>query len=287
VQTAQIQSTLTPASGSARDLVFSVQGSAGTAGFTASDVATGYHTLILKLLDNGHLAIGAVEVVRIVKDQTTSGSLAFADVNQATGSLEVNLNPEMADPLEVSISGSATTKPANQSLALSAAVGSYADNVSYVWYVNGNAVSTGASYSFGDTWTLGYYRIDVNAFSADATRAGSASTQVQVVAAVATPTPSPTLTPTPTPTPTTLPFTMVSVPAGTFNNGTSDVTLSAFQMSATEVTQGQYQAVMGSNPSYFTGDTSRPVEMVSWYDALVFCNNLSIEEGLAPVYTIS
>jgi formylglycine-generating enzyme required for sulfatase activity len=80
---------------------------------------------------------------------------------------------------------------------------------------------------------------------------------------------------------------MVDVPAGSFNNGTSEVSLSAFLMGRTEVTQGQYQTVMGSNPSSYTGDTSRPVEQVSWYDALVFCNKLSMQEGFAPVYTIS
>ena len=43
------------------------------------------------------------------------------------------------------------------------------------------------------------------------------------------------------------------------------VTLSrGFWMSRTEITQAQWTAVMGSNPSYFTGDTSRPVERVSW-----------------------
>lgn len=183
VQTAQITSTLTPASGSARDLSFTVNGSAGTASYNASDVATGYHTLILKLLDNGHLAIGAVEVVRIVKDQTTSGTLTFANVNQATGTLEINLTPEMGDPLEVSISGSAATKPANQSLSLSAAVNNYSDNVTYVWYVNGDAVATDASYSFDNTWAQGYYRIDVTAFSADGKRAGSGSSSIQVTEA--------------------------------------------------------------------------------------------------------
>jgi len=53
--------------------------------------------------------------------------------------------------------------------------------------------------------------------------------------------------------------------------------------------------VMGSNPSNFksavTGESGTPgklpVEKVSWYDALVFCNKLSIKEGLNPVYSIS
>jgi hypothetical protein len=50
----------------------------------------------LKLLDNGHLAIGAVEVVRIVKDQTTSGNPDFCQCKPGNGTLEVNLTPKWA-----------------------------------------------------------------------------------------------------------------------------------------------------------------------------------------------
>jgi formylglycine-generating enzyme required for sulfatase activity len=59
-----------------------------------------------------------------------------------------------------------------------------------------------------------------------------------------------------------------------------------FLMSATEVTQAQYEAVMGSNPSEFKG-ASRPVEQVSWYDAVKFCNALSEREGLTAAYNVS
>ncbi|GBU28599.1 serine/threonine protein kinase [Treponema sp. R8-4-B8] len=102
---------------------------------------------------------------------------------------------------------------------------------------------------------------------------------------------------------------MVSIPAGTFMMGSptnepgrySDetqhsVTLTkSFSMGKYEVTQEQYQAVMGSNPSYYwpavTGEKGTPgklpVETVSWYDALVFCNKLSMTKGLTPAYSIS
>jgi uncharacterized repeat protein (TIGR02543 family) len=92
---------------------------------------------------------------------------------------------------------------------------------------------------------------------------------------------------------------MVWVPGGSFEmgrnlgtGGGSDVTplhkvtLSGFYMSGTEVTQEQYQAVMGTNPSRFSGN-NLPVEQVSWYDTLVFCNKLSVMEGLTPVYRIN
>jgi len=99
---------------------------------------------------------------------------------------------------------------------------------------------------------------------------------------------------------------MVSVGAGSFEMGQNgdgssgnitpvhQVTLSGFYMGKYEVTQEQWQAVMGNNPSYFTGNafagetqSRRPVERVSWYDVLVFCNKLSIVEGLTPAYRIN
>ena len=181
VQTAGIVSTLLPSTGAARTLPFFVDGAAGTASFSASDIATGYHTLSLKLQDNGKTVVGAVEVVRIVKDQTTTGNLAFANVNQVSGSLQVNLTADVSDPLLVSISGGASTKASNVSLGLTAAVSNYADNATYVWYVNGDSVSTGLSFLFADTWAQGFYRIDVTAFSADGKRAGCASQLIQVV----------------------------------------------------------------------------------------------------------
>jgi formylglycine-generating enzyme len=102
---------------------------------------------------------------------------------------------------------------------------------------------------------------------------------------------------------------MVWIEPGTFMMGASadlddnalyiefrhEVTLTkGFYMGKYPITQGQYQAVMGSNSSYFKNkpaageaQAKRPVESVSWYAALVFCNKLSVSEGLQPVYVIS
>jgi formylglycine-generating enzyme required for sulfatase activity len=63
------------------------------------------------------------------------------------------------------------------------------------------------------------------------------------------------------------------------------VTLSDFFMNATEITQYHYSKVMGINPSYFKGD-DLPVERVTWFDAVEFCNKLSLLEGLTPYYTM-
>jgi formylglycine-generating enzyme required for sulfatase activity len=51
-----------------------------------------------------------------------------------------------------------------------------------------------------------------------------------------------------------------------------------FWMGVHEVTQAEYLAVTGSNPSFFTGDLNRPVEMVSWNDAVAYCATLSASE---------
>jgi formylglycine-generating enzyme required for sulfatase activity len=91
---------------------------------------------------------------------------------------------------------------------------------------------------------------------------------------------------------------MVPIPAGSFdmgsnaasgvpyvNNGDAqpvhNVTISeAFWMGEHEVTQAEYQALMGSNPSYFPGATL-PVETVSWNDARVYCTALTAQEMAA------
>lgn len=76
--------------------------------------------------------------------------------------------------------------------------------------------------------------------------------------------------------------------------------IASFYMSDHEVTRGEYKAVMGSDPSTayafdkdyhkLTGDDAvknNPVNRISWYDALVYCNNRSIMENLTPCYSIS
>ena len=78
----------------------------------------------------------------------------------------------------------------------------------------------------------------------------------------------------------------VWVPAGGFDMGSNNegpwespvhwVTLSlGFWMGKYEVTQAQWEAVMGNNPSYWRGDPQRPVEQVSWYDIQRFITALN------------
>ncbi|GHV46062.1 hypothetical protein AGMMS49546_33370 [Spirochaetia bacterium] len=64
------------------------------------------------------------------------------------------------------------------------------------------------------------------------------------------------------------------------------VTVSAFYMGKHEVTQAEYEASMGNNPSNWKGE-DLPVEQVNWYDAVEYCNARSKREGLTPAYTIN
>ena len=97
-----------------------------------------------------------------------------------------------------------------------------------------------------------------------------------------------------------IPFTTVMVEGGSCTLNGTEVTLSSFWISPYEVTQEEFESVMTGNkngiepnPSSFTSNPAdgevqerRPVERVSWYDAIVYCNLLSMKEGLTPCYTI-
>jgi len=60
-----------------------------------------------------------------------------------------------------------------------------------------------------------------------------------------------------------------------------------FWMKTTEVTQAEYGAIMGQNPSHWQGCDDCPVEQVNWNNAVRYCNALSDWAGLSPAYTIT
>jgi len=170
--------------------------------------------------------------------------------------------------------------------------------LSYQWYNNttaskngGNIINgaTDSSYSIPTSLAAGiyYYFVEVRATGG----AISVRSNVATVGVIS-------------------PVEMVWINSGTFSMGNSDnedyyaspphqVTISkGFNMGKYEVTQEQYQAVTGVKPSYFHGgngrepasgetQSKRPVEAVTWYDAVEFCNKLSEQEGLTKVYTIT
>ena len=96
-----------------------------------------------------------------------------------------------------------------------------------------------------------------------------------------------------------LPANFVQIKGGTFIMGSPaweagrfygemqrKITVSSFKMSKYQVTQEEYEEVMGNNPSATKG-SNLPVECVSWYKAIEYCNKRSIKEKLTPAYTIN
>lgn len=90
---------------------------------------------------------------------------------------------------------------------------------------------------------------------------------------------------------------MVKVNGGSFIMGSSEpeayrwelpahnVRLDDFYISKYEVSQKEYLSLVGNNPSYFNGE-NLPVERVSWFDAIKYCNLISEKEGLAVAYDL-
>ena len=74
---------------------------------------------------------------------------------------------------------------------------------------------------------------------------------------------------------------------GAYSSNTSTITLTPYSIAPWEVCQDLYKAVMGNNPSQTTGANNLPVTNVSWYEAIAFCNKLSVLQGLQPCYEIS
>lgn len=85
---------------------------------------------------------------------------------------------------------------------------------------------------------------------------------------------------------------LVRVPAATYEVTDQITTLkvqvsvSEFLLGAAEVTQKEYEAVTSSNPSIYKG-ADRPVENVSWWDAIRYCNLRSAKEGLTACYDLT
>jgi hypothetical protein len=90
---------------------------------------------------------------------------------------------------------------------------------------------------------------------------------------------------------------MVYIQGGSFEMGNANapeqmeiirrvhtVTLKSFYIGKYQVTQREWQDIMENNPSKFKVSGNQPVDSVSWFDAVEYCNKRSLKEGLTPVY---
>lgn len=93
-----------------------------------------------------------------------------------------------------------------------------------------------------------------------------------------------------------IPAGFVPIPTGSFTMGDGEFGSPAHTVNITrpfyigkfEVTQEEWQDVMGSNPAFGLGVGDKyPIYNISWYDILVYCNKRSMNEALTPCYTIN
>ena len=182
VGTPSIQAQLIPSQGAPMDLAFSIS-PPGKATSVTSAIPNGYYTVVVKLLDNGQLVMGAVDVVRIVKGETTSGAFTFTDINAGTGSISVSVTPRMDNPIQVAMSGQKAELGTGTPMSLTASAPPDVGNVTFVWYLNGAARGSGASFTLNQAASplaAGFHRLDVTAFTAAGARGGSTTCTFRV-----------------------------------------------------------------------------------------------------------
>ena len=173
VSSPAIEAKLMPSSGDPINLSFVIN-NGNTASCTNNTIPTGYYTLDLQLFDAGTLAIGAVEVVRIMKDQVTAGTFKFYDLI-LKGNIQVNIIPELKEAIDIILHGQLNEISAGATMNLAASAADEESGILFIWYLNGESKSTGSGTMVGSDLPVGVYRLDVTAFNSDATRGGSAT----------------------------------------------------------------------------------------------------------------
>ena len=243
---------------------------------------------------NSGLTASTTYYYRVAAHNSRGTGEQSSDVNTTTLSvITINTHP-------AAFTGMIAGKT-NGSLSISATVTGN-ETLSYQWYSNttnsnsgGTAISGATNVSFNIPTTLVngtyYYFVEVMATGGAVSRRSNVA-RINVFVYITS----------------SSGIEMVWIPAGTYTRGSPtnepgrwndetqhQVTLTnGFYMGKYEVTQELYEAVTGTNPSSFSSNPAageiqgkRPVETVTWFDAIEFCNRLSQREGLTPVYTIT
>ena len=169
-------------------LIFTVNASNNTATAPVANIPAGYYELALQLKNSTQVVMGAVEIVRIVQGQTTSGTYAFT---ATPGSVQVTLSITPNNPVVLgSMTGVPATVTAGTDVKATVAATDGTATASYKWFLNGVPATGGSqstpspissSYDLGTGLAPGYYRLDVMAVTADGSRAGSQTISFTVI----------------------------------------------------------------------------------------------------------
>ena len=97
-----------------------------------------------------------------------------------TGNINMDINPNMNDPIEITITGQQDEMQVGESITVTATVPSDTGDVVYEWFINSETRANGDSFTIGMGLDAGIYRLDVSVFTVDGRRAGSVSHDFEV-----------------------------------------------------------------------------------------------------------
>jgi hypothetical protein len=135
--------------------------------------ATGYYMVQIRLLDNGLTAYGTIDMARIIFGGTTTGVFNFTRLNHPGGTVDVQVTPQMDNPIDVTISGVFDEMLPLDSKTVTANIDPAAGPVSCVWYINGVSKDIGTSYTITGL-NPGNYNAVAIVITADGRRGGIA-----------------------------------------------------------------------------------------------------------------
>jgi hypothetical protein len=180
VKDPRINGALIPLWGMFRYIRFGIT-EPGTAFSRKTRIPAGFYLLMVILKDNRRYIKGSIEMVRIKENTVAVKTLDFRKKVNDTGTIEVNITPQMNDPLVLGLDGQVENIAQGQEMTVSAFLTEPEGNTVFTWYINGVGTGIGRSVSLGESLVPGIYRLDVTAFSADGLRGGSTSWIFHVV----------------------------------------------------------------------------------------------------------
>ena len=153
---------LKPGNGSQESIAFTLDGDSAI--YQNDQLDAGYYELSLRLLNGSNCVWGRREAVLVLEDQLTRAVFALdSSTINLGGNLEINIDQEMNNPLDITLSGNRPELQAGESMTVTASASIAPD--SWQWYLNGEEIAAADSDIFvlDETLPPGHYWLDVMA----------------------------------------------------------------------------------------------------------------------------